>query len=254
MPCVIQKVSKQFRREPLVSINPDEVVALGAAVQAGLIDSNKAVDDLVVTDVAPFTMGIEISKEFVSGHKSGYYLPIIHRNTPIPISRIERVYTIKPNQTTVNVSVYQGESRRVEQNLQLAKFSVTGIPRRPDRQPIDIRFTYDLNGILEVEATIVETQSKICRLVIQHTHSMTPAEIKEAVERMQAIKHHPRDETENRSLLLQAERLYTELPLSDQQRLADLLDGFEAVLEINDKSAIEEFRNELRIFLESFND
>jgi molecular chaperone HscC len=122
MPAVIERVTQLLGKSPHRRLNPDHVVALGAAVQAGLIARAQSVEDLVVTDVAPFTLGIEITKEFGHERREGYFLPIIQRNSTIPISRVERVETIYPNQTVLRVKVYQGESRRVEDNLFLGEF------------------------------------------------------------------------------------------------------------------------------------
>jgi molecular chaperone HscC len=132
-------------KSPQRRLNPDEVVALGAAVQAGLIARAESVRDLVVTDVAPFTLGIEVSKRLGHERHTGYFLPIITRNTTIPASRVNRVATIEPNQTEMEIKVYQGEARRVEDNLFLGELAVSGIPRGPAGQEIDLRFTYDLN-------------------------------------------------------------------------------------------------------------
>jgi len=249
MPAVVQRLVKIFGRPPQQRLNPDEVVALGAAIQAGLIGRDQALDDLVVTDVAPFTLGTNVCKEFGIEHRPGYFLPIIHRNTTIPVSRTKRLFTVSPNQTQIEVEVYQGENRRVENNLLLGKFTVDGIPRGPAGQAVDIRFTYDLNGILEVEATIVKTEKKVTHLITQHVRGMSDQEIARAVRQMQALKTHPREEAANRLLLARAERLYKELGLGEQQVLGRLLDGFEDALELGNKETIEEYRRALGEFL-----
>ena len=109
MPRVIERVADLFGRPPLCGINPDEVVALGAAVQAGLIGRDASVEDLVVTDVAPFSLGINICKTFGPERREGYFLPIIDRNTTIPVSRVQTVSTVVPNQTELKVEIYQGK-------------------------------------------------------------------------------------------------------------------------------------------------
>jgi molecular chaperone HscC len=88
---------------------------------------------------------------------------------------VNRVSTTTANQTEVTVRVYQGEGRKVESNLFLGEFDVSGIPRGPAGQEIDIRFTYDLNGVLEVEATIVATQRKVSHAITRHARGMSPA-------------------------------------------------------------------------------
>lgn len=246
MPAVRQRVEELFQRPPQCRLNPDEVVAYGAAVQAGLIGKNKGLDDFVVTDVAPFTLGIETTKRIGLEFRGGYYLPIIHRNTTIPVSRVERVATLHANQTEVSVVVYQGEARLVKDNLPLGELSLKGIPRGPAGQQVDVRFTYDLNGVLEVEATIVETQKKATLVIARHAKDLTPEQVAQAVAQMAALKTHPREEAVNRFLLGRAERLYRELSLFEREQLGELLDGFEDALERRDAAAIERFRDALQ--------
>ena len=237
-------------KSPQCRLNPDEVVALGAAVQAGLFARSEGVKDLVVTDVAPFTLGVEIAKDFGPERRSGYFLPVIERNTTIPVSRCQRVGTVEPNQTNIRVRVYQGESRRVEDNLFLGEFEVHGIPRGPAGQDIDIRFTYDLNGVLEVEATVVETKKQVSHVITRYAHGLTPAQVSAAVQAMAKLKTHPREEQVNRFLLQRAERLFQELARDEREVLGQLLDGFESALAMQDPAAIERHREVLEEFLD----
>jgi molecular chaperone HscC len=250
MPAVVEWVREYFGKDPQQRLNPDEVVALGAAVQAGLIGRQEKVKDLVVTDVAPFTLGIETTKRLGVERRDGYFLPIIHRNTAIPVSRVETVATIQPNQTEVIVKIYQGESRRVDGNLYLGEFSVKGIPRGPAGQEVEIRFTYDLNGVLEVEATVVATQDKFTHVVTKYARGLTREQVQQAVDAMAKLKTHPRQEATNRFLLRRAERVYQELPMDQRTVLGQFLDGFEEALELGDEGAIERHREVLQKFLD----
>jgi len=250
MPAVVEQVTQLFGKPPHRRLNPDEVVALGAAVQAGLIARQESVKDLVVTDVSPFTLGINISKQFGMERRTGYFLPLINRNTTIPVSRVERVSTVDPNQTEVVVQIYQGEHRKVEQNIHLGEFTVKGIPRGPAGQSVDIRFTYDLNGVLEVEATVVETQQKVTHVVTRHARGLTAEQIGQAVKDMTKLKTHPRSEAANRFLLRRAERLYMELPVEEREVLSHLLDGFEGSLDLQQPEVIERHREALQTFLD----
>lgn len=249
MPAVVELTTRLFGKAPHCRLNPDEVVGLGAAVQAGLISRAASVEDMVVTDVAPFTLGVEISKRFGSEERVGYFLPVIHRNTTIPVSRVETVATLQPNQTEVMVKVYQGESRRVGENLFLGEFLVKGIPPGPAGQPVDLRFTYDLNGVLEVEATIQQTRKKISHVITRHARGMNADQVARAVRDMEKLKTHPREESVNRLLLRRAERVYRELPLALRDELGRLLDGFEAALSGQDAGAIVRHREALELFL-----
>lgn len=249
MPAVVERLARQFGKPPQQRLNPDEVVALGAAVQAGLIACDKAVEDLVVTDVAPFTLGTNVCKELGSEMRPGYFLPVIHRNTTIPISRVKRLATVAPNQPRVEIGIYQGENRRVDDNLLLAQFMIDGIPKGPPRDVLDLRFTYDLNGVLEVEATVIETGRRVSHVVTRYARDMSAEQIREAVRQMQALKIAPREEAQNRLLLQRAERIFRELPLTEKGWLGQLLDAFESALEIGDREAIEQSRQALCEFL-----
>ena len=205
-----------------------------------------------MTDVAPFTLGVETTREIGGMRRNGYFMPILNRNTTIPVSRMQRVQTLDPNQTSVNVHVFQGESRMVSDNLPIADFEVTGIPPGPPGQEIDIRFTYDLNGVLEIEAVVVETQKKVSHVVTRYAKGLSKTDIDAAVRNMQKLKTHPRDETENRYLLRWADRLYRELPLDLREQLDMLLTGFEASMEEHDKETVSRHREALQQFLSAF--
>ncbi len=250
MPMLVDRVRELFHKEPHSKLDPDLVVGLGASVQAGLFAQDSFVDDLVVSDVCPFTLGIQISKQIGDRDTSGYFMPIINRNTTIPVSRVDRVQTLRGNQTTIEVEVYQGESRMVKDNLKISSFEVNGIPPGPAGQEIDIRFTYDLNGILEVEATIVKTGRKVSHVVTHYAKNLSPVEIRRAVTEMQGLKLSPRDDAVNQAVLRRAERVYRELPTQERRMLDNLLDAFESSMQIQDEIAINECREALQAFLD----
>lgn len=252
MPAVLDQVGRLFGKPAHCRLNPDEVVALGAAVQAGLHAKERNVEDMVVTDVSPFTLGMEVSKHFGNQDRPGYYMPILHRNTTIPTSRSEIVNTIYPNQTSIIVKVFQGESRRVEENLYLGEFNVDGIPRGPAGQKVEVSFTYDLNGVLEIEATIVETKKKVSHIITRYARGLSQKQVEQAVRDMAKLKAHPREQAVNRLLVKRAERLFKELPSDLRDTLSQLLDGFESALEQRDEETIDRHRDALQMFLSTY--
>lgn len=109
MPLIKQIISRMFGKMPYANISPDETVALGAAVQVALKQRDQALDEMILTDVCPYTLGTSVLRRGSSGQtSSGHYFPIIERNTPIPVSRVERLYTAADNQKIISVDVYQG--------------------------------------------------------------------------------------------------------------------------------------------------
>lgn len=242
MPLVREFVRELLGREPRTDWNPDEVVAQGAAVQAALIADDAAVNDLVMTDVCPFTLGVETAKEMGGDYREGYFLPIIHRNTTIPVSRVQTVQTLYPHQEMVLLKVYQGESRLVKDNLLLGELQVSGIPRGPAGQEVCIRFTYDLNGILEVEALVPATERKFVTVLAGQAGHLSPAEIAVAVAKMQALKFYPRDDERHRRLLLFATRMVAEVPPQDRATLDLVVDQFERAMRGGDRERFDQAR------------
>ncbi len=224
-----------FEREPLSTFNPDEVVALGAAVQAALILDDNAVEDMVMTDVCPFTLGVEIAKEFGGRISDGFFQPVIHRNTTIPVSKEETFYTIQTNQPTVMLRVFQGESRKIKDNLDLGQLEINGIPPGPAGQEVQVRFTYDLNGLLEVEAKIPATGKKFQLLLQQHAGHLSQEEIERATKAMQELKFYPRDDLENQRLMLFCERMVGEVSPFHRQQLEEAIDIFEHAMASGDR-------------------
>ncbi|MCA9021204.1 MAG: Hsp70 family protein, partial [Planctomycetaceae bacterium] len=234
-----------FGVEPLCTHNPDEVVALGAAVQAALIQDDRAVEDMVMTDVCPFTLGTEVIKEFGRRQVNGYYLPIIHRNTTIPVSREEVVGTVEPNQREMTINIYQGEGRKVEDNLFLGTMKVTGIPPGPSGKPVHLRFTYDLNGILEVEAFVPETGKKFKTVLTQHAKLTSKADIDAAVQKLQKLKFYPRDDVKNQHLVRYAERVIGEVSPFQRDDLESSIDYFEQAMASGDREYFEQAKQNL---------
>lgn len=248
-------VGKLFGRLPNTNINPDEAVALGAAIQGAMKERNEAIKEIVLTDVCPYTLGTNISiRRQDDSYESGHFCPIIERNTVIPVSKTERLYTVYDNQTSINIEILQGESRFAKNNLFLGELNIN-VPKGPaGKEAIDVTYTYDINSILEVEVTVVSTNLKK-RIVIQKSEgSMSDEEIEERLKELSYLKIHPRDEEENRLLLAKGERLYEE-SVGDTRREIDIyLRKFEEILDKQDKKNIERAKEELKEFFDSLED
>ena len=253
MPCVVRLAAQLFGRLPLRSLPPDEAVVLGAAVQAALKEGDASLEDMVVTDIAPFTMGIETATLMGSQVVDGLFTPILDRGTVIPASRMKQFHTLHDFQRQIEVKVYQGEHSRCKDNRLLGSYLVGPLPSdRAGRQEVEIRFTYDLNGILEVETTTLAT-GKVEALVLEQTPGrMTPQQIEEARERMAGLKFHPRDSLPNATALARGEALFMELLGPPREEVGSALSALHAALEVQDAEAIRYCRERLNHLIEAY--
>lgn len=164
-------------------------------------------------------------------------MPIIERNTVVPCSRVERVVTVRDNQKRMTIEVCQGEARQVADNIKLGKMTVQVPPGKAEEQAVDVRFTYDTNGILEVQARSVGS-GEGARLVIEENPGvLTPAQSAQRLAALDGLKMHPRERAEHRALLARAGRLYEELLGDRRGMVGRAAEQFEAVLDRQDVRA-----------------
>lgn len=246
-------ITRLFKRFPEHSIDPDHVVALGAAVQAGLAARHAALDDVVMTDVCPFTLGYEVSVPLGPNQwEAGHFSPLIERNTVVPASRANEISPLEQHQREINLMIYQGESPFVRDNVRIGQLRVPLPADLKADKTVEVRYTYDTSGILEVEATPVATK-KTLRLVIEGTPgTMTRAEIDKRLKELAALKIHPRDEQENAAIIARLRAAY-ENSLGDQrQHIGHIIAQFEAVLHTHDKRQIQDARTQIEEILSRF--
>lgn len=253
MPVVRRAVTKMFGRFPNMSLDPDQAVALGAAVQAGLKARDSALEEIRLTDVCPFTLGVEISERDRSGHvRHGIFSPILDRNIVIPASRVNYYSTMQDNQEVVNLNVYQGESRLVAENVKLGTISVP-VPRaRAATVEVECRFSYDSSGLLEVDATVPQTGVKRQIVIMDESDTMTPAAIEERRKQLAALKVHPRDDADNVAILARANRCYQEAIGEQREYIGSLVAALLDCFETQDNRLIAEVRRDVAGRLDTF--
>lgn len=233
MPKVHEMVKQIFGKDPHKGVNPDEVVAMGAAIQAGKLKGE--VKDIQLLDVTPLSLGIETL--------GGVFTKLIERNTTIPVSRKQIFSTASDNQTAVDINVLQGERPLAKDNTSLGRFQLVGIPPAPRGVPqIEVSFDIDANGILKVTAKDKGT-GKEQKITIKHSSGLTEEEIQKKIKEAEQYAEEDRKQKEKVELHNQADNLIytTEKTLKDAgDKISDSLKG-----EINDN--ISQLRKALQI-------
>lgn len=183
--------------------DPDKMIAKGVALLAGIKERHGEVRDLLLSDICPFTLGTSVVGDRFS--------PIIERNSPLPASKKEHYYTAEPGQSQVRVEVYQGEMMKASQNLFLGELEVPVPVNNEANEGLTIRFTYDLNGILDVEVTIDSTQEVFNHVILQESITLTEDEIKEKQAELTRYKINVQETEVYRFLIEKANRVYSML-------------------------------------------
>ncbi len=256
MPVFRHLMTRLLGRFPSVQMNPDETIAIGAAIQAGLVAEDAALDEVILTDVSPYSMGVDTTIEIRKNQfQHGVFAPIIERNTVIPTSKMHTFYPMNDQQTEVQFNVYQGEARLTRDNIKLGEITVT-LPSssrgKATELPIDVRFSYDINGLLEVDIAMSDSEQHY-NLVIQNgAKQLSSDEIEHSRERLSNLKVHPRDQAQNRSFLARAERLYTQRLGYEREQLVRLIGWYESILDSQNLQQIRQANIDLEKSLEQF--
>lgn len=239
MPCIQRFVRERFDQPPEAGVDPDLAIVHGAAIQAALIADDEGVGDMVVTDVASHSLGTSVIKHYGQKKVDGFFLPIIHRNSVIPTSQSQILSTVEPNQTQMRIDVFEGEARLASHNRKIGELIVKDIPRGAPGQQVEVTFTYDLDGILEVECRIMETGKTVSKILSRTSASLSETEMKAAARRLAKIKQDPRETPAVRDLIARAELLMREVVTDQRERLEAMLDVLEDALARRDPEAVE---------------
>jgi molecular chaperone HscC len=216
---------------------------------------HKSITEIVLTDVCPYTLGTNVSVYKPSGfYESGHYFPIIERNSIIPVSRVERLYTLHDNQKSILVQILQGESRKAAENISLGEITIPVPQAASGEEAVDIRYTYDINGILEVEVTVVSTKMKSVLVIEKNPGVYSKEEVSQKLNELAELKIHPRDKEEYRFLLARAERMYEE-SIGDIRRLLEKeLRAFDEILDEQNDRKIRDYCKTFKETLDQIED
>ena len=244
--------AKRLRQLPAAGLDPDHVVALGAAVQAALVANDAALDDVVMTDVSAFTLGVDTVHRIGTGYKDGYFAPIIERNSIVPISREMSFSTVELGQREVHFRIFQGEAPLVANNLFLGELKVPVPMNRKAHEEVLVRFTYDVSGLLEVDVTVQSTGQKQQLVITKLAGEMSAGDISAALAKMGRLKTHPRDDAQNIHLRARIEAAYAMARDDARNWLTSVLLQLDAAIDRQDPRALADLRAELHQALDQF--
>jgi len=236
IPRVRELLCDFFEKEPHAEIDPDQAVAKGAAVQAGIKSGLLSENGMIVTDVAPYSLGIEVLKEWGGlRYRPGGFESIIDRNTTIPTSKTEVFTTIFDGQKKVEIKIYQGEGDWVEENHHLGEFILDGIPpKNAGEEQIAVTFNYNINGILDVTARSVSTDKEMELTVQDAVDRKSEQSFQDSLERLESFYEEAAGKKEGDAeapLEKIEDRLdwYDEIDEAEFEDLTEEFEGFEAL-------------------------
>lgn len=238
---LIQKYIRHlFHKAPMVQGNCDELIALGLGLVCGVKERKEEIKDYILTDICPFSLGVATINE--ADPDRAYMANIINRNTVLPCSRVRRFYTASDQQDYVVVEVHQGENTYAQDNLLLGKIEISVPPKPKGKEAVDVRFTYDINGILVVDTRVVSTGVVKTHIISQ---KIPEAELEERVRELEKLKVHPRDLSENQQMMERLEALYQEVYPEQKEQVQQMIRTFEEFLDGQNPRQIQGYRRYL---------
>ena len=246
---LVQKyLENLFDTEINVTISPDTAVALGVGIASGIKARNEEIKDMVLTDICPFSLGISTTNK--DDFSAPFFTPIIERNTTLPASIVKRFYTSHDDQRTISIGIAQGEKMYFKQNLFLDEIELSVTPAPEGERSVDVRFSYDINGILQVDVTNNETGKVISKTIVNNNR-LSESEVKSKLEQLEKLKIHPRDLDKNKLLIARAESLYEESIGDLREIIRFQLERFNNALSIQDSRKIRKTTESFSRFLDS---
>lgn len=252
MPLIRQYIEHILGKKPLFDIDSDKTVAIGTGIAAAIKERKSDIKDTLLTDICPFTLGVNVLN--YEDPTNDLFSPIIERNTTLPTSRMRTYYTVHDNQSQMFIAIYQGESMYCKDNLKLGEIEID-IPQAPKgKECADIRFTYDINGILQVEITCRSTGKKDELIILNPKLSLSEKELKNKLSQLEKFKLLPRDDEENKLILATASRLYEQSTGLIREQIHEHIDYFNLLLHEGNDAKIRRYRNDINEFFSQIDD
>lgn len=247
MPLVQSFVQHVLRQKPIVVGNCDEMIARGLGLVCAVKERQEEIKDYILTDICPFTLGTDIFNEADPQHS--YMSPIVPRNSVLPCSKVKRFYTIKDDQQKIDLNILQGEQVYAEDNLSLDKLTIPIPKAKKGEESVDVRFTYDINGILLVDVTVVSTGKTVSKVVSQN---VSEEDLYKKIQELEKLKVHPKNVSENQLLLERLRALYEEAPTYLRENILEFIREFEKILEGQDTRRIKKYRKFLEKVIKQY--
>ncbi len=246
MPVVKQYLRHLLNRDDITTMNPDYMIALGCGVCAGIKERNEEVKDTLLTDICPFSLGTGVvNPEDEARQLMSFIIP---RNSPLPCSREEVYVNAGDNQKKIQFGVYQGEAMYVDENIKLGEMELRIPPRPAGTVKCFVRYTYDINGVLEVNIHIPITGENRQMVIVNKELGLTEEEIQKKLREYEKLKMNPADDEENRFVLAWGERLFVQCSEQFKNEIIRRMQYFEHVMK-NDPYRISKVRKYLTVFL-----
>jgi molecular chaperone HscC len=239
--------AKLFRKIPLASIDPDLAVTIGSSIQAALKNKHEELADVVLTDVSSYSFGVATHNP--NDNDNLLFSPIIERNTVIPVSRVQNYTPIHKEQTKLTFKIYQGENRLVNDNLPLGSLEVSIPQGEEGKLGADVRFSYDSNGVLDIDVEVIATGKKYNKIILSGDSKLSDAQIETTLTKLAKFKQHPRDNEANIALIATANKLYTYATGELREQIQYNTQWFEGALETQDRKKIQSAYDEFALFL-----
>ncbi len=247
MPVIFLFLQTFLGKSPCMIGSPDEIVAAGVGTYAGIKERKQEIRDLVLTDSCPFTLGTNVANH--SDHARPIMSPIIERNSILPSSKIGYYTNAYDGQSHISIGIYQGESYYCEDNIELGKIEMDILPVRKGEAMIEVRFTYDINGILEVEVTD-RYQNKTERAVVtSRNFRLSEQELEQRLKELNTYKLASSGGIRTRLVLARGERLFAQLLGDERREIVEVMQRLEKIMnEQNDQKIANSLREAEAVF------
>lgn len=217
--------------------DPDHMIALGVGIFAGIKERKEEIRDLILTDICPFSLGTGIINRDDPG-KGNYMSTLIPRNSSLPASHSGKYYTVSNNQTQMRIAVYQGEDLYVRNNLHLGELMVN-VPAAPEgKEFVEVRYTYDINGLLVVDLYVPSTEEKKQLVFVNGVSQEADEDLKKQMLELEKLVIAPKEDQNNQMILSRAEGLYAQLNGKPKETLANHIKLFSKMLDTGSKTKV----------------